>query len=507
MADYSELKEEGEGRSTHCAVLCCLGVFAVGGIAVQTVSWFFLGGFGVFLSTATLVVIFVLTVLTYVLTTFRVSGTTMNICNYWIPQIRYAIAGLIGSPTAGRDFYASLTKDDPYVGIGVGPNSTMLYAWEDVAKELASWGHRTADGTMKRENELGLTFLNSSLFPETGRIALGLNRREHAIGRPYIGKVCDGGRCSEWSTCDGSNGWNRTWLRSFFRQRLSVDSFNTADLVWWTSIILHKILCNMDIGDGEAKRFCMQMKLNVGQITTMPPRLFKCPFFNYVSGNKILECLRTSHVDQIKAALIEKSPHEFNGAENEEKLKYTSNLVMDGLLYAGGLSVPTALQFMLALFYMDDSPDDVKGMDVNNEDHLKNFMWETLRRYAPVGCVPRWVTNDGGETWHHQMAILEQAVKDPRVFPDPYEFKMGREGLNGRDNRRSLMWADPANVHNDVCHPDSRACPGKELSQEIIIAFWQEYVAAGPWEPAPGCMGISVGAYFPSTFTVKKSGR
>jgi len=506
MADYSELKDDDEGTSCTGYILCSVATLALGGFTVVIVlSFLFTGGVGLLLTIASLFALVLLAVLLWVMTTFTVSGTTMNIWNYWIPQIRYALAGFLGSPTAGGAWYASLTKDNPYVGIGVGPNSTMLYGWEDVARELASWGRRTADGTMKRENELGLTFLNSSLFPETGRIALGLNRKEHAIGRPYIGRVCDGGRMRESMACDGSNGWNRAWLRSFFRERMSGNSFHTADLVWWVSIILHKILCNMDIEDGEAKRFCLQMKPNVGQVTTVPKRFFLCPFFKYISGNKILECLRTSHVDEIRAALIEKSPAEFDGTENAVKLNYTANLVMDGLLYAGGLSVPTALQFMLALYYMNDSPDDVKAMDVNNEDHLKNFMWETLRRYAPVGCVPRWITEDGGASWHHQMAVLEMAVKDPRVFPEPYEFKMGRPGMNSRDNSRSLMWADPANVNNDVCNPDSRACPGKELSQEIIIAFWQELVETGPWTPAPCCTGIKVGAYFPSTFKMTKS--
>lgn len=130
-------------------------------------------------------------------------------------------------------------------------------------------------------------------------------------------------------------------------------------------------------------------------------------------------------------------------------------------------------------------------------------MWETLRRYAPVAGFPRWITNDDGDTWEHQIPNCSMALLDPTVFPEPLEFILGRPGLNAQDWSRSINWADPAIVNNDTCHPDSHCCPGKELSQEIIIAFMQEFVAAGPWETDDT---ISINSLKASPFILRKTG-
>merc|ERR550537_460859 len=99
-----------------------------------------------------------------------------------------------------------------------------------------------------------------------------------------------------------------------------------------------------------------------------------------------------------------------------------------------------------------------------------------MRRNPPVAGVPRWVTDDSGDTWTHEVANVEQAMQDESIFPDSMTFKMGRPGLNAKDSSRSLFFADPTIVNNDTCHPDSHICPGKNLAIEEIVAFWQEFL-------------------------------
>ena len=44
-----------------------------------------------------------------------------------------------------------------------------------------------------------------------------------------------------------------------------------------------------------------------------------------------------------------------------------------------------------------------------------------------------------------------------------------------------MAWAEFALVDGKNDHPHSHGCPAKDLSINMIVAFVQEYYAAGPW--------------------------
>lgn len=437
---------------------------------------------------------------------FGEAQASYNLWNYYLPQMSYLIRGVHFGDAAIEAWYRGMAKDSdrPHEANGPGPTTTTFCTWHDVKKNFESWGKRIQEGTMRRENELGMTVLNSGPFAETGRIALGYSTEDHRVARPFIGNAIDGARCKEREECDGSKGWNATWLRRWFRERFAgIEQFDTADLVWWVAIILVKLHINVDLNDEEAKAFnsgaMAGPKMSIG-LAQMPPRLLACPFMHTLSGTNALNRRRQKHVDMIKENLPKKFPkHEWD----ERSLMLVANMFMDSLWFAGGLSVPTVLQNMLSLWFAKPEyrPVDLDTCDPRQEGHLRDFMWETLRKYAAVAGVPRWVTDDGGATWQHEIPNIEQAVKDPKVFENPFEFKLRRPGLNHQNHEKSLFWADFALVDNDVCHPDSHACPGKQLAQEMIIACMQEFFLAGPWgTDSPQKVG-----YLPTgTFVLKK---
>jgi cytochrome P450 len=234
----------------------------------------------------------------------------------------------------------------------------------------------------------------------------------------------------------------------------------------------------MDVTDEQAKEF-IGLKTKNAAYSGLPPRTTCCPFFKAISGINGFNKKREAKVAEFKDAIQAKFP---NDAWDADKLAIVGNTFCDSMLFAGGLSVPNLLVTMLALWFMEDRPAELDALNLLDEASLRNFMLETTRRYAPVAGVGRYITDDDGKTWEHQICNLRMVNRDPRVFPEPMRFRPGRPGLNHRDMSLSSAWADAAIVNNDVCHPDSHSCPGKHLSMEIIVAFMQELFAAGPWE-------------------------
>jgi hypothetical protein len=461
--------------ATLCSVCfgCCCLAFALGGTALiilgsEHAKVHMLVAGSALVGIVGLTVI--LSICCYAMMTFELDGHHFNCCNYYLPLLQQAI---LAKRNHSNAWYKSLTQDDPYIGHGPGPNTTSYYGWEDVVRIFRDWHPRIENGTMKRHGELGLSVFHSGPWFEAGTISTCLAHDDHAVARPYIGRVLDAAQLPETSPCDGSAGWNKTWLRSFFKKRFAQETeFKTTTVSAWIAQLFHKIHLDLDVSDEDAANFVRIKKANAAY-SAFPPRTTRCPFFGSISGMNKFNKKRVAVVGKFKSALGQKFPAE---EWDDEKLATVANMFCDSMLFAGGLSVPTMIQIMLQLWH-DESAAKYK----TDEASLRDFMLEAIRRYSPVGCVPRWITDDDGETWDHELCILRMANRDPRVFPDPMDFIPGRPGLNHADGRLSCSWADQLLVNNDVCHPHSHSCPGKQLSQEIIIAFFQEFLSAGPW--------------------------
>merc|ERR1712113_484839 len=139
---------------------------------------------------------------------------------------------------------------------------------------------------------------------------------------------------------------------------------------------------------------------------------------------------------------------------------------------AGGRSVPLAIDLVLG--YMLQNGQAVQGVDFTDDANIRKLMMECMRYHAPVTVLPYWIKD--GDSWKHELICLDRACSDPDVFPAPDEFKL-RENSEASE----MSWGYPALVDDDVAHPDSHACPGKELSISMVTAFIQEYQALGPW--------------------------
>lgn len=183
---------------------------------------------------------------------------------------------------------------------------------------------------------------------------------------------------------------------------------------------------------------------------------------------------------------------------DNRKLRMVASAFLDTILEAGGRSVPLAIDIVLGYILTKNKPASLLGVDFSKDQNIRSLMFESMRYHPPVTVMPIWTTADGGYTWQHELICLDRALADPMVFPDPDVFILNRPYAEWH----SVAWADFAIVNGDNANGDSHACPAKELSISMVIAFVKEYFVTGPWIVQDD--DITFTYYGSSGFTVTK---
>merc|ERR1711924_73854 len=143
--------------------------------------------------------------------------------------------------------------------------------------------------------------------------------------------------------------------------------------------------------------------------------------------------------------------------------------MLDSLQFAGGVSVPTVIQYVFALTHMASDKRPVALKDVRlSTSNYEWILWETFRRYNPVAGVPSWEKQEDG-SFKHVVPKLTAAFQDASVFDNPLEFKnRGVAVYESRLKNTGMPWAGPA-VHKlstgapDTAAPHSHNCPAQDL--------------------------------------------
>jgi len=221
-------------------------------------------------------------------------------------------------------------------------------------------------------------------------------------------------------------------------------------------------------------------------------------------------------LDALKSAIRAKYADEaFVFGDDEEKITLLASVFLDSLQFAGGISVPTVLQYVLALTHRADNSrqQDLKGVRLSI-DNYEWVLWETLRRYAPVAGVPSWEKQIDG-SFKHVVQKLTAALQDSSVFENPLDFKnRGQAAYESKLKSTGLPWAGPA-VHKfsegpdaaDTAAPHSRNCPAQDLSFRIMKAFLKAFVErGGPLGWAAVDDSLTVNNYAASSFSLIRRG-
>merc|ERR1712066_282943 len=218
-------------------------------------------------------------------------------------------------------------------------------------------------------------------------------------------------------------------------------------------------------------------------------------------------------MEAIKDAVRTKYANEdFVSNKDDAKITLLASAILDSLQFAGGISVPTVLKYVLALTHMapDRRHESLQDVRLDNSNY-EWILWETLRRYAPVAGVPSWEKEVGG--FKHVIPNLAMGLRDSSIFDNPLEVQHRSQATYDRVRRSGMPWAGPA-VQNyateaaDTSAPHSHNCPAQDLSLRIMQAFLGALVAKGGssgWV-AFESDAITINDYSPSAFSLLRRG-
>lgn len=223
---------------------------------------------------------------------------------------------------------------------------------------------------------------------------------------------------------------------------------------------------------------------------------------------------KTHYLETIKSAVRAKfATEDFVKSNDVAKIELLASVMLDSMVFAGGASIPTVLQCVLALTHTGSSrrPNSLKGLSLDSDNYMW-ILWETLRRYAPVAGVPSWQKQDD-ETFKHVVPNLLAALQDASIFESPLEFKDRGAGVyKNKLKDTGMPWAGPAvqrfsDGTANTAAPHSHNCPAQDLSFRMMKAFLELFIESG------GSLGwsamddsITVTAYGASSFKLLKRG-
>ncbi|CAK0831531.1 unnamed protein product [Prorocentrum cordatum] len=398
-----------------------------------------------------------------------------------------------------RKWYADLPGTNKVKSYG--PNGTLYLGYGDVRSRLEAFGEKKVTGQAQRQNELGIAVQNGVMWPNAPggerTIFLGASAENHAFARPLLARVLDLAERSE-GACDGSACWNRAWLSQRAREfvdggRVKIDS---SDFKWYVTQILHKAHMDIDLSEAEAREFAdymgkviLPVALPEGQVNTCPVR--------QALGISETQGRRSAYLRRYRAAIRTKF---LDRDFTYEEVDLVASAFLDALQFAGGIAVPTMIQYVIALTHMreEDKWEQLKGLRLD-EENIPSVVWEALRVYPPVGTFPYWEKDEDGN-WKHIMLNIAGALEDEAAWEDPltYKFRPMKEYMD-----KFLGFADFA-THPPTAAggagPHEHKCPAKNLAIAIIETFLKEFEAVGPWHAADP--RITVNSYMTSSYAV-----
>jgi len=384
-----------------------------------------------------------------------------------------------------RGWFEEQTDGDPNVGVEFQGNTEMYYSWADCRQRLTAMGSRISQELLKKENELALVVLNNSM----GKFALGFNAEAHGLVRPYLAHMFD---------CAEGEGWTAQSLRTQFAVLFSeldildhnLVTRNVLDLIspsrsktivtQMVLKILHSIALGMVIDDEEAEELAAMQTTDLLP-TACPLRIAKSLCMT-ACLEKPVRRQEGEWCERYKEAILARWPTmAYHGGRpwTEASLNLMASAFLDAMLQAGGRSVPLAIDLVMGYILSKNRPPSLNGVNFEDETNIRALLFEAMRYHPPVTVVPTWTRDTPySENWIHESICLDRALADEEVFPQPDVFDISRPN----NEACSMAWADQALVNNDKANPNSHACPGRELSISMVIAFVKAFQAAGPWD-------------------------
>ena len=448
---------------------------------------------------------------------------------YVVTMIDFGRVGITGTLGLRRWFTEKNSIYGVDTGRWAGPEASRCITYskhKDIVHHLERLPWGLSKGHFDRTNNLGFQVLNNRIWPELPEscrgIGLSQNEANHAVSRKYIETKLGYGDTNTNTNIAPDSAHlthgcphgpvlasitNRNLVRhsamEFFRDR---ESFNTGEFKIWACKLLHIILVDLPISTLEAEDFIsMQSKLLITM--AISESVVDSLVFKKAVGWDDLMQTKEQWIKRYISRLRTMSG--INPGQPTEQITILASNLMDAVLFAGGISVPTVIRYCLGLPYSKWGntalPPAVHQLFKRNDftidcpvdsDLVKRYVQETIRYFPPVaGFSYREVHSQ-----HKVYLNLLMAQGDPDVWDAADEFVM--RPLD--DYKKSQSWAEgaacaacPASKEQMVSLSPyhARDCPGKELSLDMIEAVVAEFLYLGPWESKTDPGDISVNGY------------
>lgn len=405
----------------------------------------------------------------------------------------YRLAGLQNEEVPGQgqlDSYYDRCIDPPDCELanGTRPSQTRIIGYGYAVRAMKGWMRQLQCKNGFRRNELGSNILNGGFWQEKPSSSIGLGDPwdTHAFARPWLVRLLGTDVANDPATVD--------LIRSHAQDFMDPEGFDVNKIGNFVTKVLHKVHFNMDISDKEAQDFTSKQSQVL--IDVMLPQALE----------GIGHILRTGpwkkkQMAKYKMAMAEWRPEEWARLTTLEQTELVSNL-MDSLLFAGGLSVPTVLQQSLGTLYGFWGQGQLGDDFVLTQRNLEQYVQEALRRFPAVGAFPFF---DRETNAHNQIDLRAANLGNYTEGwgADALDFKL-RPMREYR--RKTISWGDFAMLNNDPADPGSRVCPGRQLSINIIQGFLGEFVRQGGtrcWEANKPPYQIYVNSGSTTAFSLK----
>jgi len=325
---------------------------------------------------------------------------------------------------------------------------------DDVQQRLAQVPGEHVAGTITRKNELGYLILTDAAFLKAdgkpgGTLSLGNSVEDHRIQRQWIEKLLDPRKLpsrEQW----------KDKVREFLEEKRSHPNpeqrkfkFQSAVSTWWQRM-LFKVILNADLTEKEAKEFVkFQKEWLVCSLLPGPKQ-----FLDSVLGMEGFLKLQQQMCEKVQAKLPADVP--------EEHRSLVARGILEMFVFAGGLSIPQTIHCSACvLFTRKVLPSPADKPFVLDESNVEAFVYEVTRLFPAVQGFCYW----RGDT--REILSLNAALRDPAVWgPDANCFKLRPVELYRKNH---VGFAQPAKSAAGTF--DSKACPGYNLSLDVVQAF------------------------------------
>jgi len=367
------------------------------------------------------------------------------------------------------DVFCSYSEDDcATVDEYPGRNTHSELRFDQVVEEMGRVPEREVRGEIRRLGDLGYLIFNELLWADDWKtFPIGGDLEDHRKARP-VGDALMG---------HDSGAWTRDMIRQsaeeFFQGR---ESLNNRDMTAWNTKLLHKILLNLDITDEEEVTF-NDYKGSSTTVSTLPRWLVSG--LRWVFSLNAARETRDTLLDKYMEAMDNDNRGLYPKIEDQRDKRFTADLILTALTSAGGLSVPSVMGIAFGILHGAETygsgpllPD---GFSLTSQN-VEQFVYECVRRFPVVVGFPWW---DPINLSFRTVLNVAMALRDPRAWEAPKEFRIRPiseyHEVRGTGTKIGLAWAQQGIGQNGLT-PDSRGCPGQELSMVTISEFLRAYM-------------------------------